>query len=199
LNTKRQNMKIKRNKTVRFFSIAVAILFCFSFLPKQDEQIIWSKDHPLAWEDFKGKPINYSSSGAITSSGFDPEYRYEKGILIIKSVAFFSPMKSWVKEESKDKDGLQHEQGHFDISEIYVRRFRKCLNEEKFKSKNIKENINKIYALKKIELNIYQDDYDKETSHHLNKAKQNEWLDKITKELEALEAYKNPVLEIKVK
>ncbi len=46
-------------------------------------------------------------------------------------VAFFDRQRSWVKNEAKLDYVLRHEQGHFDIFEVYTRKIRKALSEKK--------------------------------------------------------------------
>ncbi len=192
-------VKINLKKAIQILFIALFNLALLSHTPKHEEQIIWNNPQLLTWNDFKGKPIKNSIHGAITSSGFKFEYSYQKGNLIVKSFAFFLPKKSWVKPIAKNEAGLKHEQGHFDISEIYVRKFRKTLSEEKLTPKKFQMQISKIYASTKAELKTFQNLYDKETEHHLNKVKQLEWNAKIAQQLNDLEEYNKEDLALSVK
>lgn len=51
----------------------------------------------------------------------------KNGKLIIHAYAFVNPHKSWMDE--KNVFVLKHEQGHFDIAEIFARRFEEIVND----------------------------------------------------------------------
>jgi predicted secreted Zn-dependent protease len=102
---------------------------------------------------------------------------------------FFVPNKSWVKSEYKsDFELLKHEQLHFDISELYARKFREQLSKMSF-TENVKIEISDLYekiTKKKIEL---QNEYDIETDHSVNILKQKQWGQKILIELQKRASY----------
>jgi predicted secreted Zn-dependent protease len=52
-------------------------------------------------------------------------------LLDAESVAEFYPGSSWVKPNRKLASLLKHEQGHFDITEIYARKMSKAIREAK--------------------------------------------------------------------
>jgi hypothetical protein len=52
-------------------------------------------------------------------------------LLDIDVAAFFSPSGSWVKPEGKTPELLRHEQGHFDMAELYALRLRKAILDAK--------------------------------------------------------------------
>lgn len=103
------------------------------------------------------------------------------------------------KKNSKTDSGLQHEQGHFDITEIYSRKLRKKLSDYTFKKKSLKANFMKFYNGNAALLDAEHDLYDKETDHHRIEEKQKEWDKKIAEQLKELEAYKETNLTLKVK
>jgi len=173
-------------------------MFLLSFVGKENN-IYWSKDHQLKWEDFLGKTPANSKHGAISNIGVDPHYDCSNGMLEVEIKSYFDKTKSWSKKDKQTPEALKHEQGHFDIAEFYARKFRKEMQENKFKSTNVKNKFDKINQKVIREHAAYQDLYDKETDHHKNASKQTEWNDKITKELAELEAYSETHLSIKVK
>jgi hypothetical protein len=142
-----------------------------------EDYIVWDENRKLTWDDFKGKPNTKSKFKAITRT-----------LVVIKV--------SWTKLNTDEL--LKHEQLHFDISELMVRKFRKSLCSynleglEKFNS-DIQQEYN--YVLQKIKkLNAL---YDKETNHGIIKKKQEEWEKKIQKELDDLKEYNNRGVTIK--
>ena len=84
---------------------------------------------------------------------------------------------------------LSHEQGHFDIAEIFARKLNKKMSEYRFDKKTYQKDLNKIYHDILDEKEKMQNDYDKETNHSINKEKQAEWLKKIAKMLEEYKDY----------
>lgn len=92
---------------------------------------------------------------------------------------------------------LAHEQKHFDIVELYARKLRKQIKETKFTSyEDLKEKVETLYDANDKAMDKYQDLYDEETDGSMNGDKQREWQAKIMKEIKALDAYKETVLQI---
>ncbi|GIV30421.1 MAG: hypothetical protein KatS3mg028_1487 [Bacteroidia bacterium] len=170
--------------------IGILLIFCCTVVNAQNKDtIVWSKGYKLTWEDFKGRPKSSSTAGAITNSGISANYTYENGKITFRIIAKFNRKKSWVKPNDKILSTLEHEQLHFDITELYVRKLKKKLSETKFKSnpEKIKKQFYRIYDEINKELNYYQDLYDKETTNPRDEAKQEEWKEKVARELEELE------------
>ena len=49
------------------------------------------------------------------------------GTLDVDAAAFFSPSGSWVQPSTKNADLLKHEQGHYDMAELYALRLRQAI------------------------------------------------------------------------
>lgn len=160
---------------------------------KHERSIYWSDRRKLTWEDFKGKPRSTASelSGAETNTVIEFQSyapRYLKPDIII--TASIDCTRSWVRENQKDNDNLlRHEQLHFDISEVYARKMRKAINEEKINSTNVSEKVSRIFERIYGVYSKRQERYDEETDHGLDEKKQKEWELKISKELLDLSAY----------
>ena len=84
---------------------------------------------------------------------------------------------------------LSHEQGHFDLAEVYARKLYKKVQEYRFHQKNYRKDLQKIYKEILDEKEEMQSKYDRETNHSINKEKQVEWLKKIEKMLEEYKDY----------
>ncbi len=148
----------------------------------------WSQKGKLNWSDFKGTPDYKSPEIAITASSVEFSY-YTKGTVIgWQVIAKYFPDRSWIKKDKQSPYVLQHEQVHFDITELYARLFRKRLKE------SVKTS-NDILMLKSIGKDILrdwqktQDLYDKETNHSINEQKQAEWNKKVFDQLQALKDF----------
>lgn len=142
----------------------------------------WRIDRTLAWDDFQGVPDTASKGGAGTSSGFFYRSRRvnDTSLAFFVDCIFFKKS-SWVKANSRDIYGLNHEQKHFDISKIYAQKMKKILNTYKINPKTVSKDIGKFDETLQKEMNQLQDSYDKETNHSLNKMKQKEWDKKIAR------------------
>lgn len=197
-------MNIKKVSLKRPFLLIIISFISLAFniiVQKADTKIYWSTEKLLTWDDFQGKAQANSTNAAISSTGiiYSPAPKQETGKLEIDIICYFDKKKSWVKINSKDETGLKHEQGHFNISEIYARKFRKTVIGCKLKTKTWNDKLQKLYSQNHIELNKYQDLYDKETDHYRNQQKQIEWNEKIAKELKELDDYIETHLVINIK
>lgn len=131
--------------------------------------------------------VSYSSYGLKYTAYKDKMYNR----LLIKIDATFDPSKSW-KHPSKTKNlKINHEQGHFDIAELYARKLRKEFKENVKTEKDYQFKFKLIYQMLYGEFLDYQDYYDKITKRGTDAAKQNELEVEIKSQLKKLEAYKN--------
>jgi len=77
---------------------------------------------------------------------------------------------------------LSHEQLHFDITELFARKFRERLKTVK-NDTDIKKKVRKIFAEINRELNTFQNKYDRETNYSRNIPEQLLWNEKIAEAL----------------
>jgi len=115
------------------------------------------------------------------------EYNISSNHFEYKIQSLFSKTRSWGLY--KTAYILSHEQGHFDIAEVFARKLHKKLSEYKFNLKTYKKDLKKIYDEVTDEKEETQNEYDEETRHSINKTKQAEWLRKIDEMLEEYEEY----------
>lgn len=142
----------------------------------------------MTWDDFQGK-INPQSSGiASTWSYMDLDIiSYNTDSAVIDLAAVFSKTKSWVAYE--EKTVLKHENGHFDITELWTRKLRKKITEMKFKPSDFKSQLRKLYFEYDDKMDKYQDKYDDETESSMDTDQQKAWEAKIQQKLEEHNAY----------
>ncbi|WP_026451643.1 DUF922 domain-containing protein [Aequorivita capsosiphonis] len=172
------------------------LVFIFSFLlfPQSDsEKILWNENRKLTWEDFRGKPIPSASFVASTNTGINFQYSYslKNGEVTVEySVAsFFYPEKSWFQPGKVNQYILNHEQAHFDISELHARMLRKNLEGKKF-SKRVKLEIKRIYHQTEQKRRAMQVKFDVETDHSRNEIQEAIWEKQIAKQLKSYEPWK---------
>lgn len=170
--------------------------FIFSFLlfPQDtSEKIIWSENQKLTWEDFRGKPVSSLGFVASTHTGINFDYSFsieEREVNVEYSVEnFFIPEKSWFIPGKVSQNVLNHEQTHFDISELHARILRKRMSSRKF-SKKVKTEIETIYIQVEAQRKAMQKKFDVETEHSQNIEKEKLWEQRIAKQLAEYESWK---------
>lgn len=172
---------IKRAHFIFFFLTLLTI-----FNVQGQEVVSWEPDFRFTWNDFKGEAPITSRAAATTACGITYRFStfYENNELQVdcKVFAYFYPTKSWYKPELCNEVTLLHEQLHFDITELYARKLRKKLAETKF-TKNVKEEIRKIYKATIRQLNDFQNKYDTETNYSRNLPVQKRWAKEIEEAL----------------
>ncbi|MFK7807444.1 MAG: hypothetical protein AB8F74_06520, partial [Saprospiraceae bacterium] len=89
---------------------------------------------------------------------------------------------------------LDHEQLHFDISEIYARKFVQRIEQEVHSFKELQEKIDSIFSDIRKNLQLKQDEYDSEV--YVDDSLQTKWSDWVNKELKSLDKYKTKELKI---
>lgn len=163
---------------------------------EKDSILMWNTDRKLVWDDFLGKGDKRSGYAALTSSkiGIETEW-YDDSVLIVVPT-YFDHHKSWVLEKTNDL--LDHEQGHFDITEIISRMIRKDLSDLNFTNMTItSRKISTIYKKHTLHTWDSYNKYDRETKHGTVQSKQSMWLKKIDQELDDLKAYSSDTVVIR--
>lgn len=147
---------------------------------KYEREIEWSKNRKLTWEDFKGtvKPLANENEAALTYCGFSFQSNrvtsFKNAKLFVKNTFYCDS--SWVRpNQIGEKYLLEHEQGHFDLTEVYTRILRKKLNEKKLTIANMQEETDFIFNEVSKSYLDKQEEYDTKTEHGLNKKQQGIW------------------------
>ena len=155
----------------------------------QEEVVDWNSSRKLDWSDFKSAPDPNSDAAASTTTYLGIEYSLIEGEIHYKIACRFSRNKSWGLH--KTDYILAHEQGHFDIAEIFARKLHKRISEYSFNSTSYKQDLRKIYLEVMTEKEKWQNTYDEETNHSIKRKEQKEWQVKIQNELESFNDYAN--------
>lgn len=164
--------------------------FASNNVDKKDlTEIHWSDKNHLKWSDFRGEPIADSEFIAQTVSVIEQSYACNGDDFKYDIVTKFNCIKSWTKVHNNPKV-LQHEQKHFDLTEIYARKIRKAYATLENPCNYSIETLGLIYDKYILKLKQMQQLYDIETDHGLNKPAQYYWNDKIKTGLEHLKEYK---------
>ncbi|HYF31736.1 MAG TPA: hypothetical protein VD993_11515 [Chitinophagaceae bacterium] len=167
----------------------ILLVSLLAVAPKSYSQdtIAWKPNYKLKWADFKGQADSSSENVAITVANIGYSLSYNSSTYFINVKCVFEKRKSWTK--TADSAVLSHEQGHFDISEIYARKLRKAFKEYVFNPKTIEADFKMIFNRIRDERRRYNELYDIETNSSRNRTMQVIWENKIAEELKALKAY----------
>ncbi|MBO0592297.1 DUF922 domain-containing protein [Cellulophaga sp. E16_2] len=160
------------------------VLFILPLSAQEEEIILWDANTKLSWADFKGEPTN-TRAAAVTASGLTYSFSTLRKNDAVVEVNFevkshFYPNESWYRPEVCDTVILKHEQLHFDITELYARKFLERLNKATFTNK-AKAEVKAIYNQINTELNEYQNLYDAETNFSRNREQQVIWEIRLNK------------------
>ncbi|HQV06413.1 MAG TPA: DUF922 domain-containing protein [Chitinophagaceae bacterium] len=171
----------------------ILLSFCFAAQnniaaqSKNEVLLKWDAQKKLTWADYKGQPNQFSDAAASTSTYLVISYDFYQDKMSYKIKSYFSATRSWGRH--KTPYILSHEQGHFDIAEIFARKLYKEMSEYKYEGRKSKQGLDDIYDKIIREKSAMQDQYDKETNHSINEKKQAEWIAKIKLLLEQYAAY----------
>ena len=136
-------------------ALTIGFVWASFFQAQEYETIAWSSETRLSWKDFKGKPTN-DRAAAITASGIT--YRFSTSgtrdnlEVDFEISTYFYPNKSWYQPHMVDSVILSHEQLHFDISELFARKFQKQLSETTFTRENVKQRVKSLYNKKLVSI-----------------------------------------------
>ena len=188
-----------------FFFIGFISLMSFSFV--KDDFILWQENKKLKIQDFKAdnkdtiKVNRQQFLGAI--SAIRIEYssfqRNKNSVPDFSIKTYFDPNESWML--LKNDYVLQHEQIHFDLTELYARKMRKSV--ESLRQKNVtnisiyRKKLQRWNAMKEKASNQFdadnQDYYIKIGQKILfqKNPKQEAWKKKVDRELFQYSLFKN--------
>lgn len=148
--------------------------------------IPWSNQR-LTWDDFLCEPKKGTDAVASTSTSLGIAYQLDNGKLVYDITCNFSKTKSWGL--LKTDYILAHEQGHFDITEIFARKLNEALQNYELNKRSFKKDVSGIYQSIVRQKEEFQKMYDGETDHSRNRKAQYEWLEKIQQLLDETEVY----------
>lgn len=170
-----------------FCLLAVNVLF--------SQKIVWQEDRKLVWDNFKS-PVNRKNNpdvAAYTHCGWEysvVKSSNPKSAVKIEITAIFNEDRSWKDSKRMSDYILLHEQKHFDIAELFVRKFRKEVEEKIKTSGDYDKNFKAVYHKISNDYKNFQISYDKITEHGMNKEKQAEYNALIAEEIDQLKSYK---------
>jgi FtsZ-binding cell division protein ZapB len=178
-------------------SLFSIVVFLISLATQaQVSQIVNYEPNSLMWSHYSlsSKPSGYQK--AFTYCGISYAVRSDEKGLTAEFQAYVDLKESWVMKGAQSTQLLLHEQGFFDLTEIYARLMKQATLEYiKSEGPNLTYEalliaVRNIYKEKNNQLFIEQQAYNVETRNGNDKEAQAMWNKKIQSRLAALEQYK---------
>ena len=189
-------------KWIVLFFVAFFLKIDFSFSQSKDKLIPWSSHQRLTGANFE-KPapdvrternLGHGKKSILEGfifTGIDFGFQRINNDITYTVQSFMEPEKSWMSDTSNIQT-LEHEQAHFDITEIYSRMMKRELSTTK--NNTVAKQVYQNYFH---DLQLEQNKFD--AAHHGETGVEPEWQKKITKELEELEKWENNTVKVKLK
>jgi hypothetical protein len=173
------NQKLARHVTVR----------TSDFTPiKVDNDTLYYHQRKINIDDFTPLKKRTSSFAAaiFTSMGYQSEVSMSNDTVYLDFAIKVYQIKgmSWVLEEANSKVVLEHEQIHFDITQLVAEKFKERLREEALPAQDYDSRIQFLYLDYYRMINRMQNSYDNETKHGLDKDEQTKWQKTVRNELD---------------
>ncbi|MBL0258294.1 MAG: hypothetical protein IPQ03_12545 [Bacteroidetes bacterium] len=153
----------------------------------------WTPSYSLKWTDFQGPVDQKSPFSAQSHCLFDykavPTFQNQVMVLNVSLFACFAKKGSWVQKDKKEIGLLAHEQLHFDICELFIRKLKKKISETPL---GLLECDQQLKTLFEEAWKSYQDAqfrYDEETEHGVVPEYQKSWTEQVRIEMDELKDY----------
>lgn len=175
----------------KIISLLVALLFTHSV---NAQLILWSRERPLIWDDFKGKKPQHKRKRSIATTNSMVWHKMSKegDSIVVNVAAMFNTEKSWKKNVRLSTYVLKHEQIHFDIAELYARKLRKSIAEYTLRygyDAFAAHELHKMFEHNRAQRRRCQRRYDRQTNHSRRREEQEKWNADIARKLNELNTY----------
>lgn len=181
---------------MKYYLLFFTIIYTFSSLAQKSNNdpnlVCWSQKRRLTIDDFQIKIAN--STNSFSSAQFSYDYKISTFLSLSRDYKrqitnCFIKNASWIDTTHNSEISVRYQQTLFDLSEIYIRQFRKFVYDNrkalvlgKIKIDDINAQIMNDLAKKKVE-------YGLDTSYGTIPDKQRNWEIKIFKEIEGLKEF----------
>ncbi len=148
---------------------------------KESNTMSWSKDKKLTWDDFRGSiphdADEVTAAATYCGIGFETNTFNSAHPEALKVNVYntFYLDDSWARPEERNEKVLAHEQGHFDLCELFTRKLRQRMSLLKANPATLKTTLANIYEELQEEYRREQESYEEETGHGLNLVQQKKW------------------------
>ncbi len=146
--------------------------------------IPWSPAVKLSWDDFRSAPDPALPFTAYTHTTTKWHFHWDRNGRLSTTVdCYFLEDESWKRpERNLTPYLLQHETGHFNISEVFARKLQEAFDNYTLThrhSENTQSDLDMIYKSVMEQKKAVQAQYDEQTNHAKNKEAQEAWDAKI--------------------
>ncbi|WP_461790368.1 hypothetical protein [Pedobacter sp.] len=176
------------------FSIFVSVMFfsITAFSQVEKEKLFWSATRKLKAEDFEIKLSSNATGPGFAQ--FSIDYSVNGFDFLTKNFNkrvqnYMIPAASTIDTTQNNDAFLNYQQSLFDISEIYVRRFRKALRENRKQALKGTDYAKQLNATILSDFSKRRAEYSNATNFGTNLVEQQNWQRLIHQELAALENY----------
>jgi hypothetical protein len=166
--------------------LALGLAACGQAKPSLKE---WQPGTPLTWEDFTAPPPEIPLHDAETNTGITASrWTCERGrMVVVGARAYFNRATSFVLADRTSAELLTHEQGHFDLTELYARQLRERLRAIRCADRApeaIQATVDA--AVQDVNLGFLTETerYDRETDHGRDQAGQQDWNRRLRERLD---------------
>ena len=174
-------------------AVAVAVPAGGSPPPADSSGVAWSA-RPLAWSDYRGAPDYSTDASATTVCEIAYEEECDGDAFQFTVVSLFRRDRSWVRPTLFETPAraarlLDHEQGHFDLSEVLARSLRQRLTSLKDPCRMKKEDRHNLIRRHVRDDTQTQARYDRETNFGRDRFAQARWSGTTSRSLTQLAAW----------
>ena len=126
--------------------ISIATIGFFAFTPTGTKRdlVEWNETYKISLEDYKGR-IADTNNFVNTNCGIYCIPQIVGDTASITIIAYMDKNKSWFRKKFADSLALEHEQGHFDLTEIFSRKLKKKIMAQRMTKRNFTKNIKILY------------------------------------------------------
>lgn len=180
-----------KNNTAANHKLAKGVKFTFTNYTESTEgdTIYYSPSRPITWNDFqsKHKPPMVANAMVMPGFGYEIEQEVVNGIINVNAqLKVYLPKSAcWADSYGRDAYALNHEQRHFDITKIIAEKYKQKILTHNLTPDNYEAFILMEYLESYRDMDKMQKAYDKETSHSRNQFAQQEWNERIDRELKS--------------
>ena len=158
-----------------------------------EKEILWNSNRKLKVTDFKGvsedKPFLAATNAYF---GYATSVKSKENLVIVEVDTYFDCTTSYFKNNKNKSLILDHEQIHFDITELYARKFTQRLQHEIKNYKDLIKKVERIGDEVHQELQLKQEAYD--TDVQSDYSQQSYWDEWTENGLKNLAQYKNKTI-----
>ena len=194
---------MKRKKLTKINAKMKICILIFLFQPfnilfaqttKNDNLVFWSSTRKLTIEDFVIKTKNGETNPSFAQ--FSVDYQVSGFDFMTKNFNkkvrnYFIKSASWIDTTSNVSNSLRYQQTLFDMCEIYTRKFRKALKENRKKIASGTQFVEELNQKVMTDFSNRRVIYDRESNFGQISEKQTEWELQIQSELTELKEFAN--------